>query len=666
MPNVEIKIKTEAVGTGTQDAEKALKSLGQAAAETSTKGSILTGIFAGLTEKITEGAAEALHKVAESVLRVAEGFVEGVKSISEYAARMEDLSASTGQSVEDVIVLGQAFRNAGLGSESVGQSLFLLQKALGGMNEEGLPTAKVFERLGLSIDELKNISATEALAQISAAIASLPTQADQARAAMEMFGRSGRGMLAVLKDTEGLEIARTQIGGLAANVGGSAQDLKKFGDAIASLDLKSKQFFAGFAAGVAGDLKSAADAINAIDLSPFGTKLAMIAKGAQELADNLAKAVSAAPKEGEKPYSGGDLASDTATVLGKSALDAAMPGGELGTKALGAFISFLEDLGVKRKAAEDAAKPKPEEKPAPPDTTLDDAVQASRDRVEADRKRQEAAQKAGAEVMAADKFKDMSPQEQLADLDKRRMEQAAVVLSSSSSDEEKNKALEEATKLLAQELDLRRKIKENDEKLKAFSDDIAIGEAEAAKRNPPAAPEPAADPDALKWNRDREKVREGLHKMGSTDEWGESARKVNLDAAKSQQEKADKLESLRLELEINEAMDAGNTKLAEGLKWNRDRVRFQKELQELGSKDSWGESARMANEATGKHSDGPQKPADLPAGFLTQLYSHNLGPAVDAKPVDRLPEVVTNTAKIETAIKELTTVVANKEGDVFT
>jgi len=231
--------------------------------------------------------------------------LRGVIGVASFAGRMNDLGAQTGQSAREVVILDQAFRNAGLGSEAVGQSLNLLQKALTGVNEEGQPTAGVFERLGLSISDLKSMSASEALAAISAKISGMKTPADQTRAAMEMFGRSGGRMLALLKDSAAFDTAKTMVGGLADSIGASVEELDKFSDSIESLDTKKLQFFAGFASGLSGDLGNAADAINKIDLTPFGTKLGFITKGIGGLAEELIKAADAIAKAADKVPDGG-------------------------------------------------------------------------------------------------------------------------------------------------------------------------------------------------------------------------------------------------------------------------------------------------------------------------------------------------------------------------
>ena len=63
--------------------------------------------------------------------------------------------------------------------------------ALTGVNEEGLPTKDVFDKLGLSLDELSDMSPINALQAIGEKINGLASAAEKTRALKDLFGRSG-------------------------------------------------------------------------------------------------------------------------------------------------------------------------------------------------------------------------------------------------------------------------------------------------------------------------------------------------------------------------------------------------------------------------------------------------------------------------------------------
>jgi hypothetical protein len=188
-----------------------------------------------------------------------------------------------------VTILGQAFRNAGMDAGAVGPVLNMLQSALGGVNDEGMPTADVFKRIGLNIAELRTMPALEQLRAISEALGKLPDQAAKAKAVREIFGRQGGAMLPLLTDPEAISTAKTQVGRLADNLNESVAALDKFSDAWDATDLKKMQFFAGFAKGLSGDLEKAADSLNRMDFSRAGQDTGNLARGVLDLLDTIEK-----------------------------------------------------------------------------------------------------------------------------------------------------------------------------------------------------------------------------------------------------------------------------------------------------------------------------------------------------------------------------------------
>lgn len=212
-------------------------------------------------------------------IEAAKMFGEGVIKAAEFADQMEELGTRTGQSAGDAIVMTQAFRNVGLEAGNVGQAVNMLQMALTGLNEEGLPTKGVFDKLGLSLDALKDMAPINALQAISEKIAELGSAADKTRAVKDLFGKAGGSLLPLLGDTKAFDTAKTQVGELGEIIEKNSADLGKFADAWAALDVKKMQLFAGFAAEFSASLGEAADKINKFDGSKIGKGLADFIKG---------------------------------------------------------------------------------------------------------------------------------------------------------------------------------------------------------------------------------------------------------------------------------------------------------------------------------------------------------------------------------------------------
>jgi hypothetical protein len=296
-----IKIRALFEGAGTKQAEQGLKDVERAADKASDStskvgnsmssaqgaGGGFTGFIAGASAALTTFAIDAAMKAINAMVDLAKAFVEGIAKAAEFAGSMVDLSARTGQPIEQLVVLKRAFENAGMSADSVGPMLNRLQKALAGINEDGQPTSDILARLGLSVSQLNAMTATDQLQAISTAISALPTPAQQAAAAMELFGKSGGQMLALLKDGAAFTTAAQQVGQLGADTEKAAVALDTFSDAMSGLDDKKMGFFMAAAAQFATELERAGVAINQIDLGPLGEQVGYVVRGAIEVTKEI-------------------------------------------------------------------------------------------------------------------------------------------------------------------------------------------------------------------------------------------------------------------------------------------------------------------------------------------------------------------------------------------
>ncbi len=134
------------------------------------------------------------------------------------AAGFEHLAARTGENVRALVVLDQAFRNAGLGAEMIGMSANMLQRALGGVNDMGGRTDIAFRRIGTSIQELKPLSYAQQLDVLSKGFSNLANQSDRVAVARNLFGRGGGSMLQLLGDPDALARSEEQAGRVADRI----------------------------------------------------------------------------------------------------------------------------------------------------------------------------------------------------------------------------------------------------------------------------------------------------------------------------------------------------------------------------------------------------------------------------------------------------------------
>ena len=185
-----------------------------------------------------------------------------------------DLKAQTGQSAGDLLVLRQAFQNAGLGADGVAANVSKMQKALSGANEEGNSTADALKELGLNMEQVAGSSTVDQMKALTGAFAKVSDPIQRARLATDLFGKSGAQMLRIFGDAGALSTARQQVGGLADTMNQYSAQMDAVGDALGSLGTKQQQFFGALLSGALPELTKAVDKINSIDLTHWGKPLA--------------------------------------------------------------------------------------------------------------------------------------------------------------------------------------------------------------------------------------------------------------------------------------------------------------------------------------------------------------------------------------------------------
>lgn len=113
-------------------------------------------------------------------------------------AEMERLSKVTGISVEELSGLKYAASQTETEFETLTKGVTLMHKALGKNSPQ---TQKTLAELGLSTDQLLQLSPAQRFEQIADAIAKVPDPGMRAAAAMQMFGRAGAQLLPMIERT---------------------------------------------------------------------------------------------------------------------------------------------------------------------------------------------------------------------------------------------------------------------------------------------------------------------------------------------------------------------------------------------------------------------------------------------------------------------------------
>jgi hypothetical protein len=297
MKELLIKIKALFEGQGTDQAKAAVEGIGSAADKAGSgglgklqgwidgaaaKAGILGGAVSALGAGLISFASGALTSVITGLQQLVAGFAEGILKATDFADQIGETMDKTGQNAQTVLVLSQAFKNAGMSADAVAPAVNKLQRALAGANEEGVPTAAAFDRLGLSVENLRSMSMDEAFAAIGTALRGIKDPTEQAQLGFDILGRSSVQLLAVLKDPTAFATAAQQVGSLGPLLQANSAEMGKFSDAVRALNLKGIQFFVSLTAQLAGDLGKAADAMNRFNAGPLGTQVGDVLRGITE------------------------------------------------------------------------------------------------------------------------------------------------------------------------------------------------------------------------------------------------------------------------------------------------------------------------------------------------------------------------------------------------
>lgn len=247
--------------------------------------SVLQGVGQGIGQKLFSG-----------LMAVGEAFGKATAAALEFGGRINDMSERTGISAESLQKLGLAAKLSGSSLDDVAGAVNKMQKGL-------IESPKAFQALGLSVDKLKNAKPEDALAQIGAAIKNLRTPAEQAAAAMAIFGKSGATLLPLLKsDIAGVGAEAEKLGQVMG--GTTVAALDQVGDRVdvlgATWDAMVVRVGAviatnkDFRAGLEGVITVLGDsatwiAKNSGYLSEMITKLADAARGVRGLLEELAR-----------------------------------------------------------------------------------------------------------------------------------------------------------------------------------------------------------------------------------------------------------------------------------------------------------------------------------------------------------------------------------------
>ena len=211
------------------------------------------------------------------------GAIAALTSATRAAEALHNLSQELGVAVGDLQVLQQVAAETGVSQEALTTGLRRTARMVGELGQGSKPAQKAFAQLGLTMQDLAGLSTAQQFSLISQRIAALPPQM-QAAAAIDIFGRSGQGLLNFIRTgSQSIGEMDTLLTALGVKMSGpQVAAIEAMGDAIGRLMLPMQGFVNQF-------LSSVAPAITAVSqiLLEFATASGERFSFAQYMAEEL-------------------------------------------------------------------------------------------------------------------------------------------------------------------------------------------------------------------------------------------------------------------------------------------------------------------------------------------------------------------------------------------
>jgi len=204
--------------------------------------------------KKTNSAIDRMNIVMANL--AVQGINKGVSILKDFGKEMvasydsaAKLSQNIGVTAESVLGLRHAAELSGVGAEAMDRNMEKLSKAMFEAASGNKSAGESFKQLGIAVTNsdgsLKKSDAV--LMEMADRFKTLPSGAEKAAVAMNIFGKSGASMVTMLKDgSAGLKAMVDEGAGAAGNVKGISEAMEKLNDA----GVKAKAALMGLLAGI--------------------------------------------------------------------------------------------------------------------------------------------------------------------------------------------------------------------------------------------------------------------------------------------------------------------------------------------------------------------------------------------------------------------------------
>jgi hypothetical protein len=155
--------------------------------------------------------AQLFGSIASSAISGARSLLSYADSQSQVIDSASKMAARLGMTYGEFAGLSLAADLAGVSMETVGKASTKAEIAFANASAGSAVAAAAFSRLGLSVEDLRKMSAAERFDAITAAIAAMPNEADRAAASVKIFGKAGADLLPLFSGgVDGIAQARKE------------------------------------------------------------------------------------------------------------------------------------------------------------------------------------------------------------------------------------------------------------------------------------------------------------------------------------------------------------------------------------------------------------------------------------------------------------------------
>lgn len=144
--------------------------------------------------------AKGFEMGLEGMKKVLEFLPELIEHTVKFGAELYTTSLRTGASVENLSKLQYVAKQTNVDFGAMTNSMFKLTANLGGVGEEAKKANEALGRLGLNMQQVKNLKPDEAFITVLSALEKIPNRADQARIGMDLFGKGFKEMANITQE----------------------------------------------------------------------------------------------------------------------------------------------------------------------------------------------------------------------------------------------------------------------------------------------------------------------------------------------------------------------------------------------------------------------------------------------------------------------------------